>query len=186
MIKKPKLKLKIENWKMKIALALLALAVLTLGYYIYSMKKASAPEEAPYTVPALTKPYTNDKYKFSLTLPEDFKASESSVDGKDTIVFQNAKSEGIQIAISPYDDIKTLTAEMIEREIPDMKILDTQPVEIGSNYKGVAFKSDNEAFSGASREVWFVFKGNLYQISTYERFDELLKAMFGTWDFNAK
>ncbi len=44
--------------------------------------------------------------------------------------------------------------------------------------------SDNPAFAGASREVWFVFNTNLYQISTYTEFDELLKGLFGTWQFN--
>ena len=72
---------------------------------------------------------------------------------------------------------------MIEKDIPDLLITDAQTVEIGDNYKGLAFKSDNSAFGGASREVWFVFRNNLYQISTYEKFDELLKKVFSTWVF---
>ena len=64
-----------------------------------------------------------------------------------------------------------------------MKVIDDQILEIGNNYKGVAFRSDNAAFDGDSREVWFVFKGNLFQISTYARLDPLLKAMFATWKF---
>jgi hypothetical protein len=58
-----------------------------------------------------------------------------------------------------------------------------QLVEVGPNYVGLAFKSDNQAFDGASREVWFVFRGNLYQISTYAWLDPLLQAIFKTWQF---
>jgi len=64
-----------------------------------------------------------------------------------------------------------------------MQVTGVQPVEIGDDYTGVAFRSDNPAFGGASREVWFVFHGNLYQISTYEHLDSLLQTMFSTWKF---
>lgn len=36
---------------------------------------------------------------------------------------------------------------------------------------------------GASHEVWFVFRENLYQISTCARLDNLLQEMFSTWSF---
>lgn len=45
------------------------------------------------------------------------------------------------------------------------------------------FQSDNPAFDGASREVWFVYNDYLYQISAYAEFDEFLKELFGTWQF---
>lgn len=168
----------------KVVSVVLIVAVISLSYYIYVSRAGHS--SAPYVVPALSKPYTNSKHHFSLMLPDDFTVSESSIDGKDTVVFQNSKSEGIQITISPYDDIKVLTADMIEKELPDMKVSDAEPVEIGMYNKGVAFKSDNDAFDGASREVWFVFDSKLYQISTYERFDKLLQKMFETWRFNIK
>ena len=165
----------------KIISIVLIVVALSLSYYIYNLRAGHS--SVPYVVPALSKPYTNSKYHFSLMLPDDFTVRESSMDGKDMIVFQNSKSEGIQITISPYDDIKVLTADMIEKELPDMKVSDAEPVEIGMYNKGVAFRSNNDAFDGASREVWFVFDSKLYQISTYERFDKLLQKMFETWRF---
>ena len=156
-------------------------------YYIFHTTKNSdatkALEEESYTVPPLTKKYTNTSHNFSLNMPEDFSARESTVDGKDSIVFENTQGQGIQILISPYDDINVLTVEMIQEAIPELTISDSQPVNIGASHTGVAFKSDNDAFGGSSREVWFVFKGKLYQISTYKKFDELLKSMVGTWSF---
>lgn len=142
-------------------------------------------DQIPYVVPALTKSYTNSTYNFSLNIPADFSIRESDMNGSHTIVFENKKNEGIQIVISPYDQkgVKVLTKDMIQSAIPDMQITDDQVLDVGSTYKGIAFKSDNDAFNGDSREVWFIFKDNLYQISTYSRFDGLLKAMFATWEF---
>jgi hypothetical protein len=150
----------------------------------------------PYSKPALTKPnskvaltksYSNDQYKFSLHMPDNFAAWQLPADdsGATTILLQNEdKTDGVQIIVTPFsEDLHTLTADRIHQEIPDMKISEPQPVQIGDNYTGLAFKSDNEEFNGASREVWFVFRGNLYQISTYDRLDPLLKSIFGTWTF---
>lgn len=157
----------------------------------------SSTNTAPYIVPPLTKKYENATYGFSLSIPEDFSIRESgipdtntpSTNESHTIVFENSKkagsNEGIQIVISPYDQkgVKKLTKEMIQSAIPDMNITDEQVLEIGNSYTGLAFKSDNDAFDGNSREVWFIYKDNLYQISTYSRLDDLLKGIFATWEF---
>jgi hypothetical protein len=119
-------------------------------------------------------------------MPEGFSAQEleKNADGASTILIQNKSGEGIQILVTPFpEDTKVLTADQIRQDIPDMQVRQPEEVAIGAQYKGVAFLSDNEAFENASREVWFVFRGNLYQISTYERLDTLLKAIFATWKF---
>lgn len=163
------------------------------GVYVYVLTQGTGsantqPQLPPYTVPALTREYTNTAYKFALKMPEDFTASEIPADdGGAAIVLQDAHSNGIQIVISPFDEDTgggyTLTQERIVQDVPDLHMSDVQVLEVGNNYKGLAFKSDNEAFGGASREVWFVFRGNFYQISTYERLDGLLKGIFQTWQF---
>jgi len=176
------------TWRMRIAIGV-AIAAIVLGIGAYILVRG-APDglfgtDATVPAPALAQDYTNQEYRFSLRMPAGFKAGElpNDSDGK-TIVLQNAMGEGIQILITPSPaDMHQLTAAQIQQDIPDMRITDTQPVEVGDSYQGVAFKSDNSAFGGASREVWFVFHGNLYQISTYARFDPLLKEMFATWRF---
>ena len=132
--------------------------------------------------------YTNSKYKFKATLPKGYSVREvgavvGSDSQSDTILFENGSGDGIQILVTPYDDIKELTSTIIRKDIPDMTIIDEQIVEVGSNYKGLAFKSDNPAFGGDSREVWLVFRGNLYQISAYAKMDSVLKTIFATWQF---
>lgn len=150
--------------------------------------KAVQPAEirgGEYTGAPLQANYENKTYSFSLRMPSGFTAQELPTDesGADIVILQNQKGEGIQIRVSPFEDIRALTADMVRENIPDMQISETESVAIGSDYTGVAFISDNEAFEGESREVWFVYTGNLYQISTYARLDTLLKAMFATWKF---
>lgn len=156
--------------------------------YVVSERPALQPSEisgAPYTGAPLEANYENKTFGFSLRMPDGFSASELPADdtGASTVILQNQSGEGIQIRISPFEDIRVLTADMIRGNIPDMNISEEAPVTVGSEYTGVAFISDNEAFEGSSREVWFVYEGNLYQISTYQRLDTLLKAMFATWKF---
>jgi hypothetical protein len=162
------------------------------GWWFFSPRSvapaAGGESHIPYTVPALTTPYQNDTYHFSLKLPDGFSAREiTSADGGNTLVFEDTKGNGIQVVVAPFDEDTgqgyTLTRERILQDVPDIVITEPQPVEVGASYTGLAFTSDNEAFDGASREVWFVFRGNLYQISTYERLDPLLKAIFATWNF---
>lgn len=179
-------------------IAIVAVALVGGGYwYLYQgrpLAPASAPQNAPasYTAPQLTQEYTNNDYRFSLKLPADFTVSDlpSDAAGK-TIVFQNTTGDGMQVVISPWDEpANALTEARIKQDVPDMAVSEVQPLQVGDNSNGVAFKSNNDTFGGASREVWFVYPEQgrgapsyLYQISTYDRLDPLLKAIFQTWQF---
>lgn len=146
----------------------------------------------PYEVGALTEDYHNDSFKFSLKTPGEFAIKESVQEGGVMVTIEDTAGNGIQILVSPFDEpLKVLTSERIRQDVPELTINDVQTLDIGEEYKGVAFRSDNPEFDGASREVWFLFpkciegvcENQLYQISTYERLDPLLKAIFATWDF---
>ncbi len=115
----------------------------------------------------------------------DFNVQEppSTGEGK-IIVLQDAKGNGIQILITPYSsDTKVLTADDVCASIPDMKVTDDQVVEVGNNYKGVAFKSNNDAFGGASREVGFVFLWKPVSNFHLRASGPPLQSMFSTWRF---
>lgn len=173
----------------KFLLLMAGIAVVAGGIFFFTNSShiPAIEKESAYIVPKLTNEYANETYHFSLMMPDEFTASEvagEAGDG-DTILLQDKAGNGIQIVVTPYEEAShTLTQEEISAAIPDMQITDAQPVEIGEGDTGLAFKSDNESFGGASREVWFVFRGNLYQISTYERLDDLLKQIFATWQFH--
>lgn len=168
--------------------------ILVLGFLIWAIAirpqdpvgiRPSSITSEQYVGQPLVADYENAQFGFSLKMPDGFSPLQLPEDetGAHTLVLQNSAGEGIQIRISPYSDIKTLTADDISTAIPDMSISEPEIVTIGPEYTGVAFVSDNEAFEGASREVWFVYEGNLYQISTYKRLDTLLQAIFATWEF---
>ena len=163
--------------------------VIAVAGYFIATRSPQTPKIPAYVLPPLTTPYHNNAHNFSLQMPEGFSVREASMDGVDTIVLERSGAghaglpEGIQIVVSPFDETKTIDVPMILESVPDMVITDDQVVEVGEEHRGVAFKSDSLDFDGASREVWFPFRGKLYQISTYDRLDPLLQAMFTTWKF---
>ncbi len=75
--------------------------------------------------------------KFSLKIPEDFEVRESQIDGGTTLVFENTKAEGVQIRIAGFDEsvlavengVKVFDVDFIQKNIQDMKILESQPIE---------------------------------------------------------
>jgi hypothetical protein len=177
----------------KILITIIVLVVLLVGgywaYRFFLAPVAGAPAAGTST-PTLVQNYTNSTYHFSLKMPEGYEVQDlPSADGTgETIVLANTAGDGIQIVISPFDEDTgggyTLTKERILQDVPDLEIQQEQPLDVGDNYHGLAFLSNNPSFGGASREVWFVYQGNLYQISTYARLDDTLKAIFATWQFN--
>ncbi len=142
------------------------------------------------TLSPLSKKYENAEHYFSFRYPEDFTLSEfaepiSETEDRDTVLVQNVeKKEGFQVLISAFDETgAVLTAERIKQDLPDLEMRDVQEVLLGTAGKGVAFLSNNEAFGGASREVWFIIAGRLFQVSTYASQEKILQAVLQTWEF---
>jgi hypothetical protein len=175
----------------RIVLAVLAIAVAcgAIAYFVYQPHKTSSAQvlvqqipQIDYSTVAMTKPYSNDTYKFSLMMPADFTATEGTSDASTTILLQNRSGDGVQILILPWDEpAGAFTAERITKST-GLSVTDTQPIKI-KGATGLTFKSDNPAFDGATSEGWFTYGGNLYEISTYDRLDPLLKKIFATWKF---
>ena len=151
------------------------------------IKSGAAPEAiAEISKYQYTETYLQPDYNFSFKYPKDFMVSQMpDGSGGEVVLVQNIlKNIGIQILITENDEPDSdITEAVINESITDLKISEPQEVLIGLNRKGLAFKSDNSAFGGASREVWFIYGGNIYQISTYAEFDGFLQGLFGTWEF---
>lgn len=184
----------------KIIILIIIVLVLGVGGYYFAksgvfsggsgdkIMSSGAEPEAIAEIPSYqyTEEFVHPTYNFSFKYPADFTVTQIPEENGEVILIQNISTKiGVQIMVTAFEggeDID-LTADILRAEIPDLEIKDEQEVIIGSGRKGIAFVSDNEAFGGNSREVWFVFRGNLYQISTYAELDEFLKGIFGTWKF---
>jgi hypothetical protein len=148
------------------------------------------PNVAQVIFGSLVHTYQDSAYHFSINYPDGYTPSNVSDPsaGGSTILIQDNSTNGdggIQIFISPYTDPdKNITPDFIAANAPDVTVKNPQEVDMSAGGgKGLAFESNNAAFGGASREVWFVYNGNLYQISTYLQYGNLLQTMMGTWKF---
>ena len=128
--------------------------------------------------------FKSDKYKFSLSYPEGLTVTNFSDGNGETFLFQDSSAKvGFQIYVSPLEDtsVKTITKELILKDIPDMVIGEDQPVLIGEGGIGVAFV---ETSGGEKRrQVWFSMAGNLYQITAPIESDGLLQKVINGWGF---
>jgi hypothetical protein len=136
----------------------------------------------------MSKTYTDPEYNFSFKYPDAFSINVIPNDMPDQegklLVVQNSAGQGFQMSIRPTDgEVTHLTAERIRQDLPDISINQPQEVIVGESGKGIAFLSDNETFVGGSREVWFIYNNNFYQISTYQRYDPFVQAVLSTWTF---
>jgi len=137
----------------------------------------------------LTQTYTNNAYRFALTLPAGLKAVEMPYQdgdpGTQTYLFEDQAGEGVQLMIWPYTDAPHISQRDIEQT--GLTISDVAPLTFTGvpryEASGYTFKSNNPAFDGASSDAWFVYRGSLYQLSTYAHDDALLKGMLATWTF---
>lgn len=147
---------------------------------------ASSTVLAELPTVALSQHYTNSAYGFSFSYPEGFHVGDVDDQNGSTVLVQDSAGHiGFQIYITPYNGNTNLTADLIHQNLPDLHISNPQPINLASGGAGLAFLSDNSSL-GNSREVWFAFKGNLYQISAYQSQDTLLQRVLGTWNFAAR
>ena len=181
--------------KRKILGALTVVALLAVGGYWLAGRggqPSAGTGENDISVEAIadiknyeyTEEFRDSKGRFSFSFPPQFTVTEIPGSPETILIQDPASGIGIQILITQFGEDTDITADMVRRDIPNMRIEDVQEVEIGPNRKGIAFLSDNPAFNGRSRDVWFVYKKELYQITTYAEQDEFLKKMFSTWVFH--
>jgi len=191
------------KWRIYLVTVFVALLIVVWFQYSHLKKNVSQISEAssysslslsepPTDSSVLTESYNNKTYDFSFRYPNGFTVSlvNDPENNQDIVVLQSVSSSkpgiplGFQISIQTIDeDIPAVTVEMIKRDLPDLVINSPQDVVIGNRGKGVAFISDDSAFGGVSREVWFVYRKRLYQISTYASNDSLVQSVLKTWQF---
>lgn len=137
--------------------------------------------------------FSNKEYKhsilgFSFEYPKEYSISSFGnyfdSNGETILLQDKENTKGLQILITPFDESIDLTINRIKKDLPKLSVLDGNEQYIGDGsikVQVVIFKSNNNLTTGKSIEAWFVYRGNLYQISSLESSSELFDDIIKTW-----
>ena len=186
MLQKPDIDINRRNF-IKLSLVLAGALLLNKITGVLSLASRIAPNTSAVSAPtrrmppAGTKEYKNARYGFSFLYPSDLSVATFPEGGGATITFQNVeKAEGFQIFITPYSEPQ-VSEKRFRQDVPSgvRKSLTNISVDGAT---GAAFYSTN-AELGATREVWFVRGGFLYELTTLKPLDRWLGTIVKTWKF---
>lgn len=137
---------------------------------------------APRPAPAGYTEYQSATYHFSLFYPLGMTAHTYKEKGTAmTALFEDPFSErAFQVFVVPYAE-KTITPERFLVDIPSgvrasstSMTLDGIPAE--------SFYSSNRIL-GDTFEIWFIYHGFLYEVTTYKAYDTWLSDIMRSWKF---
>lgn len=125
--------------------------------------------------------YENHAYGIRFRHPSALNISEMDEAGGYVILAEGG-SWSFQIFILPWDEGDgVITPERIRRDLPSLPIENPQVVNLQGGKQGLIFESKSEGL--ATREVWIVDRGYLYQITAPLAFDAMLGAIMTTFEF---
>ena len=198
------------NRKFKVAVVIIVIiSLLLLGWWIFtSSQSETLPTPKANNLANsenLDEMYNNSEFNFSFKKPYSYSIGEFGDNDAKTILIQPGQNKdsievrpqqnqgaGFQILITPFDELNAvITQERINKEIPNMKVESVKEISITGKdtqgnpvyLKGLEFESDNPVFGGSSTEIWFVYSGNLYQLSGYPDSMPIMEEVIKTWKF---
>ncbi len=132
--------------------------------------------------PAGFSEYHNATYHFSLFYPQDLSAREyKEVGTAMTVTFEGPFSDrGFQVFVVPYGE-KRVTPERFKTDVPSGIIASSTDITL-DGIAATAFYSRNQAM-GDTYEIWFLYHGFLYEVTTYKEFDAWLNEIMSSWKF---
>jgi len=146
------------------------------------LSTTTAAVAAQTAAQAFAQTYVSTQYGFSFKYPSSLKVGAADSGGGTTILVQNAATHvGFQVYISPWQG-GAVTASAVEQSLPQIGLHDAQNINVGG-VPALAFAATDPNF-GNSIQVWFAYKNNLYQISTYAAQLALLQKILTTWTFS--
>lgn len=133
-------------------------------------------------IPALgQKIYRSLIFKFWLIYPDNLSVREFSKGDTTTIVFEDLKKgEYFQIFVVPYNKSE-ISEERLTMDLPSGVIKDEIGIFI-NGVKGISFTSQDVKI-GETREIWFINKGFLYEITAPLALDSWLSLILQNWYF---
>ena len=128
--------------------------------------------------------YTNERYGFSFYHTPQGKVTEfDEGQGAATIVLENEERvRGMQIFIVPYAE-ETISDERFYADVPSGVRENIEATTLGVlSVPAVTFTSVDEAL-GETREIWFIYKGYLYEITTFKGVGAWFAPIIQSWRF---
>ena len=128
--------------------------------------------------------YENERYGFSYYhSPQSSITEYDEGGGAMTVVQENLeKVRGLQIFIVPYGET-IITEERFKKDIPSGVRYNIEETQLGKpGISAVTFNSYDQLL-GETRELWFIYKGHLYEITTFNGFGDWFAPIMQTWRF---
>lgn len=132
--------------------------------------------------------YQHSQLGFSFEYSKDYSISSFGnyydTSGQTILLQKKDASDGLQVLITPFDEDIQLSIKRIKKDLPKLNITDEKEENIGDDKNKtqvVIFRSDNNLSTGKSIEAWFVYRNNLYQISSTEASDEVFNEIMKSW-----
>jgi len=126
--------------------------------------------------------YVNEKYSFYFYHSTMAKVTEyDQGQGAMIVTLENVKKvRGMQIFIVPYWE-KTISEARFKKDIPSGIRTNVESTLV-DGVEAVTFNSVDENL-GATREVWFIRGGYLYEVTTFQGVGEWFIPKMQTWGF---
>jgi len=148
--------------------------------YFGEQKEASLSETENVQIVGGAKIYKDPSFGFSVRIPTSAKVTSFQEGEGQNILIQDASYQ-MQIYVSGFDENIALTAARIKKDIPDIKMENPMEIETGG-VATVAFVSNDRG--APYREIWFVNKGNLYQVLAPADQDPMTATIMQSWVWN--
>lgn len=147
---------------------------------IKSFLSSSGGDAGASTVPADWLTYNNERYGFSFLHPPNLAFQEVEQEGDSmTIVFQKPDArEGFQVYITPHG-LDTIDGATILRDVPYGEIEDLKEEYLREDLLVATFWS-NSPFAGRAREIWFLHNGYIFEFTSYDVSEDLLRSVLAT------
>lgn len=145
-------------------------------------ENAATSTYTPRAAPQGQKEYHNLTYRFSLFYPDDLSLTTYHGAGSTlTLTFQTTDgSKGFQIFVTPYG-ASQVTPERFKMDEPSGVMASSTNIML-DGVSATVFFGSNTAM-GDTREVWAIYHGFLFEVSTYKDLDAWLSQIMSTWQF---
>ncbi len=132
-----------------------------------SAPPSSLPQKTFSQKPGIEVQYLNTTFNFFFDMPDGFLSQEYQTDvpGAQAVLIYNQSGDGLEVLIIPSRESGTLTLAEIASDDPTVKPSHVEAAILSSGVHGLVFDSATSVWDGPARELWFLYKGNRYELA---------------------